>query len=388
MDLRAAWVEADAQKNQAEEISMKRNTLFALIALGLGGVGVAHAQDFSSWYLAPRIGVDVPDSSRTTKTSLYSGIGIGVWANPNLAVDFEYGMNNADFEDDSPRSGHQWESLQLDIAGRWFFGEFGSGWRPYVMGAIGAVRHKAYSGFLLHSSVQGVTGGGYSVNGGWDPMAALGVGVQYNMSDRLAFRGEIAARYDHDNSSLNSNLSDFYGFKRQSGFTDALVTVGLTYSFGGGGAVKETRTETRTETPPPPPARPAEQPVQRETSIDLRGVEFKFDHPKVGEKLVPSLKAPAAASVQILDEAVDTLKRYPNIHVEVDGHTDSVGSDAYNQKLSERRAKGVYDYLTSHGIDASRLDGPKGFGESQPIDTNDTAEGRQRNRRTELKVEK
>ena len=84
---------------------------------------------------------------------------------------------------------------------------------------------------------------------------------------------------------------------------------------------------------------------------------------------------------------MDTLKRYPNIHVEVDGHTDSKGSDAYNLRLSDRRAKGVYEYLTAHGVDAARLDGPKGFGESQPIDTNDTAAGRQRNRRTELKVE-
>ena len=100
-------------------------------------------------------------------------------------------------------------------------------------------------------------------------------------------------------------------------------------------------------------------------TIDLRGVEFKFDHPRVGEKLVPSLKAPTAESVQILDEAVDTLKRYPNVRVEVDGHTDSMGTDAYNQKLSERRAKGVYDYLIAHGVDASRLDGPKGFGESR-----------------------
>jgi len=84
---------------------------------------------------------------------------------------------------------------------------------------------------------------------------------------------------------------------------------------------------------------------------------------------------------------VDTLKRYPNVRVEVDGHTDSKGTDAYNQKLSERRAHGVYDYLSSHGVPASQISGERGFGESQPIDTNDTAAGRQRNRRVELKVQ-
>jgi OOP family OmpA-OmpF porin len=358
---------------------MKRNTLFVLIALGLGGVSVAQAQDFvSSWYLAPRIGVDVPDGSRTTKTSLYSGIGLGTWVNPNLSVDLEYGLNNADFKDSSPRSGHQWESVQLDVAGRYYFGDVGNQWRPYVMGALGAVRHKAFSGFILQQS-------SFSGNGGWDPMAAVGVGISYNLSDRLAFRGEVAARYDRDNNSLNSNVSDSYGFKRNSGFVDGIATVGLTYSFGGHAAAPPPPPAPPPAPPPPPPQR--EQAQQTQTTIDLRGVEFKFDHPKVGEKLVPSLKAPTADSVQILDEAIDTLKRNPNVKVEVDGHTDSVGSDAYNQKLSERRAKGVYDYLTEHGVPGSQLDGPKGFGESQPIDTNDTAAGRQRNRRTELKVE-
>jgi OOP family OmpA-OmpF porin len=359
---------------------MKRNTLFALIALGLGGVSVAHAQDYSSWYLAPRIGAVFPDSDRTTKSSLFGGIGAGVWVNPNFAVDFEYGINNADFKDNSPRDGHQWESVQLDVAGRYFFGDLGSGWRPYIMGGLGALRHKAYSGFLLAE-------GGYASSGGWDPMATAGVGIQYNMSDRLAFRGEIAARYDHDNNSLNTPLAASYGFTQHSGFTDGLVTIGLTYSFGGASA-PATPSAPPSSPPPAPPQRPADRPVPPQSvSIDLRGVEFKFDHPRVGEKLEPSLKAPTAESVQILDEAVDTLKRYPNVHVEVDGHTDGVGSDAYNQRLSERRAKGVYDYLTAHGVDASRLDGPKGFGKTQPIDTNDTAEGRQRNRRTELKVE-
>src|SRR6185369_5230139 len=159
---------------------MKRNTMFALIALGLGGVGVAHAQEFSGWYLAPRIGADFADSKRTTDTSLFTGIGIGAWVNPNLAIDFEYGINNADFKDSSPRVGHQWESVQLDVAGRWFFGELGSSWRPYLMGGLGALRHKAYSGFLLHGDNGSV---GYASGGGWDPMATLGVGVQYSLSD-------------------------------------------------------------------------------------------------------------------------------------------------------------------------------------------------------------
>ncbi len=358
---------------------MKRTTMFALIALGLGGAGVANAQDVSSWYLAPRIGVDVPDSDRTTKVSAFEGIGIGTWVNPNLAVDFEYGINNADFKDNSPRAGHQWESVQLDVAARYFFGEIGSGWRPYLVGSIGALRHKAYSGFLLAED-------SFASGGGWDPMVEAGVGIQYNLSDRLAFRGEIEARYDHDNNSLNSELSDSYGFARHTGFTDGIATVGLTYSFGGAAPAPAPAQAAPAPAEAPPPAREEPTPP-KSVSIDLRGVEFKFDHPRVGEKLVPSLKAPTADSVQILDEAVDTLKRYPDIRVEVDGYTDSVGSAPYNQKLSERRAKGVYDYLMAHGIDASRMDGPKGFGKDDPIDTNDTAAGRQRNRRTELKVE-
>ncbi len=81
------------------------------------------------------------------------------------------------------------------------------------------------------------------------------------------------------------------------------------------------------------------------------------------------------------------LQRYPDLKVEVAGHTDSIGTDAYNQGLSERRAKAVYDYLTSNGVDASRLQGPVGYGESRPIDTNETAEGRAKNRRTELNVQ-
>jgi len=74
---------------------------------------------------------------------------------------------------------------------------------------------------------------------------------------------------------------------------------------------------------------------------------------------------------------------YPSLHVAVEGHTDSVGSDDYNQQLSEHRAQSVRDYFVQQGIPAGTIEA-RGFGKTEPIATNDTAEGRQQNRRVEL----
>jgi outer membrane protein OmpA-like peptidoglycan-associated protein len=74
---------------------------------------------------------------------------------------------------------------------------------------------------------------------------------------------------------------------------------------------------------------------------------------------------------------------YPSLHVAVEGHTDSVGGDEYNQELSEHRAQSVRDYFVQQGIPASTIEF-RGFGKSQPIASNETAEGRQQNRRVEL----
>jgi len=93
-------------------------------------------------------------------------------------------------------------------------------------------------------------------------------------------------------------------------------------------------------------------------------------------------------AVNILRETVTILQRYPDMKVEVAGHTDSTGPAAYNQTLSERRAKAVYDYLISNGISANRLIGPVGYGSTRPIAPNDTREGRAKNRRTELNTQK
>src|SRR5207237_5547547 len=76
---------------------------------------------------------------------------------------------------------------------------------------------------------------------------------------------------------------------------------------------------------------------------------------------------------------------HPGLMLAVEGHTDSVGSDEYNQKLSEQRASAVRDYLVSQSV-ASNAITARGFGKSQPVASNDTAAGRQRNRRDEMAV--
>ena len=81
----------------------------------------------------------------------------------------------------------------------------------------------------------------------------------------------------------------------------------------------------------------------------------------------------------------DLLKLNSNIRIRIEGHTDSEGDFEANQKLSENRSKSVRSFLVERGISAERLE-VKGFGESSPIDSNDTETGRQNNRRTEIRV--
>jgi OOP family OmpA-OmpF porin len=128
--------------------------------------------------------------------------------------------------------------------------------------------------------------------------------------------------------------------------------------------------------PPPPPVAPAPAPVQDNCGrIVLRGVNFAFDSAEIDP-----------ASSVVLDAAADQLKECPDVNVSVQGHTDSVGSESYNQQLSERRAEGVRSDLVEGGVSASRLTAV-GFGESQPVASNDTEEGRALNRRVELKTQ-
>ncbi|HTF85161.1 MAG TPA: OmpA family protein, partial [Cellvibrio sp.] len=109
--------------------------------------------------------------------------------------------------------------------------------------------------------------------------------------------------------------------------------------------------------------------------IALRGVHFDFDKADLRPDAIPAL-----------NDVVALFNQYEGLRAEVSGHTDAMGSENYNQRLSERRARTVYEYLIAQGIRADRLEGPVGHGEERPIASNETDEGRALNRRIELKV--
>jgi OOP family OmpA-OmpF porin len=109
-------------------------------------------------------------------------------------------------------------------------------------------------------------------------------------------------------------------------------------------------------------------------AISLSGILFHHDSAELRDQ-----------STAVLDATADTLMSNPGVHVEIAGHTDGQGDAAYNQGLSQRRADAVKDYLVSRGVNASRLSA-SGYGETQPVADNNTAEGRAQNRRVELRI--
>jgi hypothetical protein len=106
----------------------------------------------------------------------------------------------------------------------------------------------------------------------------------------------------------------------------------------------------------------------------LRGINFDYNKWDIKPQFV-----------NVLDKNVEVLKQNSNLKIEVQGHTDSIASETYNQMLSEKRADSAKAYLTSQGIDSGRIS-TRGFGESKPVASNDTPEGRSENRRIEIKI--
>lgn len=151
--------------------------------------------------------------------------------------------------------------------------------------------------------------------------------------------------------------------------------------------------------PPPPPAAPLDGDDDGDgiansrdqcantpppSRVDSVGCEIKAEIRLPGVNFETNKATLLAGSSAVLDDAAATLKRYPELRIEIAGHTDAGGSDAYNLALSQRRAAAVRDYLLRAGV-ANALTA-RGYGESQPLADNRSDAGRQQNRRVVLRI--
>jgi outer membrane protein OmpA-like peptidoglycan-associated protein len=143
--------------------------------------------------------------------------------------------------------------------------------------------------------------------------------------------------------------------------------------------LRVTKIETRCDAPHRPAAGTdggadaLEKALAESGKVDVYTIYFSFNSDKLREESQPTL-----------GDIAEVMRRHPDWKLQVNGHTDGIGSDEFNVDLSKRRAASVKDALIKqHGVKASRL-ATAGYGKSQPKDTNDTIEGRARNRRVEL----
>jgi outer membrane protein OmpA-like peptidoglycan-associated protein len=114
--------------------------------------------------------------------------------------------------------------------------------------------------------------------------------------------------------------------------------------------------------------------IEESGEIVLEGITFETNSAQIRPE-----------SEQTLTKAVNTLRTNPQLRVEIQGHTDDVGSDRANLRLSDARANSVRDYLIQRGIDGGRMTA-KGYGETDPLVPNDSNENRSKNRRIQFQV--
>ena len=350
----------------------KSNIVLAIAAAGVMlGSGTLAADGDQPFHITGQAGALYTDSDRNMRDDdVWLSVGFGYFVTNNFSVDLEYDTFKGtwrDYQEAVPGASYdQWGMKNIGLMGRYYF----TNWkvRPFVAAGMGSLSHRNVS-----SEEDAIS-------------LSLGGGLRGQFTKHFGGSAQLLYRKDRENDTRPG----------QGPYGDWILSIGLSYDFGG-----------KEPPPPPPPEEPAPPPppppnpdldgdgvlnehdkcpntrpgavvdldgCEVEAVIELEGVHFDFDK----ATLKPEAKA-------VLNEAAALLAKHDRVVVEVAGHTDSTGPEAYNQKLSERRAMAVQDYLVEQGVRASRLSA-KGYGEAMPVASNDSKEGRAENRRVELIV--
>jgi len=361
--------------------------------------------------VSPFAGKFLFDKHTDYDDDLIFGLGLGYNLTKNIAAELSYGRVNTDRLDNGGNEVDGAFDLYR-LEGLYHFTNIcpKGGFVPFL--AIGA-------GMASFDAVPGRTGRDN------DFAADYGAGFKYFVNPDVALRADVRHLLNFKGSDEEYDSNWFYTF-------------GLTVLFGGEKAAAPAAVVAPAEEPAPAPAPVAPAPVDSDNdgvtddldkcpdtpagvTVDSAGCPVDSDGDGVADYLdkCPNTAAGTKVDAQgcpatekavvteegtmsfgiiyfdtakstikpqsrpVLQDVADYLKKYPEVKLEVQGHTDSVGTDAFNQKLSEARATAVRNYLIGQGIAGDRLT-TEGFGESKPAASNATKEGRAKNRRIEF----
>ncbi len=337
--------------------------LTACIACGSATAADVY-DDTGAWYLSPMAQYSLLDRDRVSRDDFGYQIGVGKNFAPNWAGEINYSNGSFRIPNSGAHqklSGYSVDALYKFLPERMF--------RPYLLAGGGMLDDVIGGGEKEHMAMA-ETGVGL----------LTGIGSQSG-STRVQLRTEAKYRLEFANRGV-------YGPKDPS---DLIFGVGLQFMFGAPTppppVAKQLPSPPPEPAPLPPPPPPAPPPCHApagfqvdanchiiEQKVIVRAVDFEFNSTQ--------LTAPAQ---QTLDEVAAALQGQPGLAIEIQGYTDSIGSDAYNLHLSQKRAESVKAYLVSKGAGASNLTA-KGYGKADPIAGNGTAEGRAQNRRVAFDV--
>lgn len=320
------------------------------------------------WYVAPSI-VYFDDDGKRRIDDAMGGLQVqfGKEMSRRLSLEGLLGYHDID-----GFPGQEHLELGFNVVGKFL----PDGWiSPYVIGGIGYLR--ADVGI---PDFGGLPPAGETAN---NATATGGLGLEIRFRDTpWSLRTEARLRH---------------AFDSDDSLTDAIVSLGLQYNFGGKSKARAMTTSDKEAVPAAVvaavpadddadgvandrdqcPGTPAGVRVDTRGCeiLELRNIYFGFDSAVL-----------LATARSMLDASAATLRRHPDLEVEIVGFADSRGPESYNQRLSERRAEAVRDYLRQAGVDAARLTA-RGYGESHPGASDLSANGLAQSRRVELRVQ-
>lgn len=346
---------------------MGKKQLISLILTGMSVATIAQAEEFldNRWYVAPFGSYVMPDGNRGVKDGWSAGYGVGKILDEHFNVELRgFYQEYSDFEklnNGSTSGGGKWRMAGGTADLQYYF--FRDKLSPYAVVGVGG----------MNNWMSGDSGISF--------ITEAGVGVTYELLDNLLLRSDVRYRYSNDlGANLHSDANDHH---------DMIVSAGIVIPFG-----EKPKPVAKEQSTPQTDCSTLDSDNDgvndcldkcpgsiRGSKVDesgcpirveLRGVQFKFDSAVLTE-----------TAKDILDGvAKDLIASSQGKDIEVQGHTSSEGTNAYNMKLSKQRSQSVVNYLKKQGV-ADKMYA-KGYGENHPVADNGTQEGRVKNRRVEL----